>query len=342
VPKHMLVKLVRKEQERAEEDRGDKAPVLLARQNRLAKRLGRASRGYVLAGAGVVVGAVVVVSLLSWLAPDSDRPVGHPLEVVERVADGVLEQVDEQVATLLGTEEGTVLRDVRENLTAVGSRIPWSGRASEITPNRSAVSSSPTAPAPTIHPTLNTPVQKSPRRRLRTSRRLRTRRRRAARARRRHLSQSLSQSRSLPRHGRADNVASCNGRAPYSSSHRRPSPYHGGNLTPQRSLPLHPEKSPFRRGASHRRGSSDRASSHGRGTSTAPNRRAAPYHGPATTAADRARLRRRVVRSGQRPAGVLKRSRPFSSSSSSPAPRDTRSRPLSWATLSKLRIFIVF
>ena len=162
MPKHMLVKLVRKEQERAEEDRGKKAPVLLARQNRLAKRLGRASRGYVLAGAGVVVGAVVVVSLLSWLAPDSDRPVGHPLEVVERVADGVLEQVDEQVATLLGTEGGTVLRDVRENLTAVGSRIPWSGRASEITPNRSTANSSPTAPAPTIHPTLNTPVQEEP------------------------------------------------------------------------------------------------------------------------------------------------------------------------------------
>ena len=160
--KHMLVKLASKEQERAEEDRGDKAPVLLARQNRLAKRLGRVSRGYVLAGAGVVVGAVVVVSLLSWLAPDSDRPVGHPLEVVERVADGVLEQVDEQVATLLGTEGGTVLRDVRENLTAVGSRIPWSGRASEITPNRSTVSSSPPAPASTIHPTLNTPVQEEP------------------------------------------------------------------------------------------------------------------------------------------------------------------------------------
>lgn len=162
MPKHMLVKLASKEQERAEEDRGKKAPVLLARQNRLAKRLGRASRGYVLAGAGVVVGAVVVVSLLSWLAPDSDRPVGHPLEVVGRVADGVLEQVDEQVATLLGTEGGTVLRDVRENLTAVGSRIPWSGRANEITPNRSTVSSSPTAPAPTIHPTLNTPVQEEP------------------------------------------------------------------------------------------------------------------------------------------------------------------------------------
>jgi hypothetical protein len=106
VPKHMLLKLVR----RKEEDRGEKAPVLLRGPRTglllLLRRLGSTSRGYALAGAGVVVGAVVVVSLLSWLAPDSDRPVGHPLEVVERVAGGVLEQVDGQVAALLGTEGG--------------------------------------------------------------------------------------------------------------------------------------------------------------------------------------------------------------------------------------------
>src|SRR4028119_1377105 len=113
MPKPMLLKLVRKDEQ--EEDRGKKPPVLLARPNRLAKRLGRASRGdgaagggggggarrkpppallarpnrlakrlgrasrgYALAGAGVVVGAVMVVSLLSWLAPDSDRPGGAP------------------------------------------------------------------------------------------------------------------------------------------------------------------------------------------------------------------------------------------------------------------------
>ncbi len=93
--KHMVLKLVRrKEEEQEAGDRGEKAPVLLARPNRLAKRLGRASRGYALAGAGVVVGAVGFVSLLSWLAPDSDRPVGHPLEMVGRAAGGVLEQVD--------------------------------------------------------------------------------------------------------------------------------------------------------------------------------------------------------------------------------------------------------
>ena len=159
--KPILLKLARKEAER-EEDRGEKAPVLLARPNRLAKRLGRASRGYALAGAGVVVGAVGFVSILSWLAPDSDRPIGHPLEVVERLAGGVLEQVDDQVAALLGTEGETVSRDVRENLTAVGSRIPWSGRVSEITPDRYSAGSGPSTPIPTTRSTLNTPAQEEP------------------------------------------------------------------------------------------------------------------------------------------------------------------------------------
>ena len=132
MPKHMLLKLVR----RKEEDRGEKAPVLLRGPRTglllLLRRLGSTSRGYALAGAGVVVGAVVVVSLLSWLAPDSDRPVGHPLEVVDRVTGGVLEQVDGQVAALLGTEGETVLRSVREGLAAASSATPWPGNPAEI------------------------------------------------------------------------------------------------------------------------------------------------------------------------------------------------------------------
>ena len=126
MPKPALKQLARK-QEQEEEGQGSYAPALLAARTgllRLVRRLGHASRGYVLAGVGVVAAAVMAVSLLSWLAPDSDRPIGHPLEVVERVAGGVLEQVDDQVAALLGTEGETVSRDVRENLTAVGSRIP--------------------------------------------------------------------------------------------------------------------------------------------------------------------------------------------------------------------------
>jgi hypothetical protein len=157
-----MLKLVRKQEEH-EEDRGANAPVLLsARQNPLARRLGQASRGYVLAGAGVVVGAVGFVSLFTWLAPDSDRPIGYPLEVVGRVADGVLDQVDDRVAALLGTDGENVLQDVRENLTAVGSRTPWSRRVSEILPARSSASSGPSAPAPTARPALDAPAPEEP------------------------------------------------------------------------------------------------------------------------------------------------------------------------------------
>ena len=157
MPKPTMLKQPVRKQDQQEEDRGEKAPVLLlaARTGliRLVGRLGRAGRGYALAGAGVVVAAVGFVSLLSWLAPDSDRPIGYPLEVVERILPSVLEQVDDQVAALLGTEGETVLRDVRENLTAVGSRIPWSGRVNEILPDQSSASSEPSVPA--TRPTLN-------------------------------------------------------------------------------------------------------------------------------------------------------------------------------------------
>jgi hypothetical protein len=37
-----------------------------------------------------------VVSLLTWLAPDSDRPL--PLELVDRALPGAVEQVEEQTA----------------------------------------------------------------------------------------------------------------------------------------------------------------------------------------------------------------------------------------------------
>jgi hypothetical protein len=165
MPKPTMLKLVRKEDEEQGEDRGTKPPVLRGPRPGLLlllRRLGRTSRGYALAGAGVVVGAVVVVSLLSWLAPDSDRPMGHPLETVGWVAGGVLEQVDDQVEALLGTDGETVLQDVRENLAAVSSRISWSGRGSEVTPDRSSASSGPSTPASTTRSTLDTPAQEDP------------------------------------------------------------------------------------------------------------------------------------------------------------------------------------
>jgi hypothetical protein len=48
-----------------------------------------------LLSAGAVVVAVVV-SLLTWLAPDCDRPL--PLELVDRALPGAVEQVEEQTA----------------------------------------------------------------------------------------------------------------------------------------------------------------------------------------------------------------------------------------------------
>src|SRR5918994_3010383 len=134
-----MLKLVRKDEQQEEEDRGLKTPALLlaARTGllRLVGRVGRAGRGYALAGAGVVAAAVVAVSLLSWLAPDSDRPMASPLEVVGRVAGGVIEQVDDQVGALLlgGTDgENTVLRSVREGLATATSATPWSGKSTEV------------------------------------------------------------------------------------------------------------------------------------------------------------------------------------------------------------------
>src|SRR5215210_2136358 len=140
--------------------RGVKAPALpAASPNFLLRRFERASRGHVLAGAGVIVAAVTVVSLLTWWAPDSDRPIGHPLEAIERVLPGVLDQVDEQVATLLGVEKGTVLRNVREGLVAVGSGISRPvEKLREVTADRSSANTSisPVAPAPATLPESNT------------------------------------------------------------------------------------------------------------------------------------------------------------------------------------------
>src|SRR5918995_4772831 len=149
----MLKQPVRKDQEH-EEDRGEKkAPVLLAgRSKGFLGRLGSAGRGYALAGAGVVAAAVVAVSLLSWLAPDSDRPIASPLEAVGRVASGVVEQVDDQVEALLGTyEEKPILRSVREGIATASSATPWpSGKSIEVaaSPSTGPASSSSSA-APT-------------------------------------------------------------------------------------------------------------------------------------------------------------------------------------------------
>lgn len=101
--------------------RGEKAPALFARPKAFLGRLARASRGYALMGAGVVGAAVVVVSLLTFLAPDSDRPlIGRPIGAVQSVLPGVLEQVEDRVvqaATLLGVDKESI-QNVGENMSA--------------------------------------------------------------------------------------------------------------------------------------------------------------------------------------------------------------------------------
>ena len=176
----MLNQPVRKEQE--QEDRGEKAPVLLAARTGLVLllgRLGRVGRGYALAGAEVVAAAVVAVSLLSWLAPDSDRPIASPLEAVGRVAGGVIEQVDDRVEALLGTDgEKTILRSLREGIAEASSAIPWpssksieiadspstgppGGSSSSEAPTRSGAPSSASEGAPTSQPASSTPSPSS-------------------------------------------------------------------------------------------------------------------------------------------------------------------------------------
>jgi hypothetical protein len=145
VPK-LVQKLIRKE------GRGENAPALPRLKARLM-RLGRlANRGSLSAGAGVVAAAVVVVSLLTWLAPDSDRPV--PLQLVDRVLPGVAEQVEEQAAALIegGKEVAqSAARNVREGVLGAGLRAAQDG-----------IPASLSAPLPVVLPTpSSTPTSQS-------------------------------------------------------------------------------------------------------------------------------------------------------------------------------------
>ena len=142
----LVQKLIRKE------GRGVFAPALPRLKTRLT-RLGRhANRGALSAGTGVVAAAVVVVSLLTWLAPDSDRPV--PLQLVDRVLPGVAEQVEEQAAALIegGKEVAqSAARNVREGVLGAGLRAAQAGIPTSLSAPLPAVlptpSSMPTSPS---------------------------------------------------------------------------------------------------------------------------------------------------------------------------------------------------
>src|SRR5215210_4528414 len=124
--------------------RGIKSPALSRPKLLLGRRGGDKHRS-LFAGAGVIAAAVVVVSFLTWLAPDSDRPM--PLQVVDRVLPGVAEQIEEQAATVLEGGKETVqntVRNVREGLAGAGPGIARIANAS----SRSVVSSPATPPTP--------------------------------------------------------------------------------------------------------------------------------------------------------------------------------------------------
>lgn len=133
--------------------RGEKAPALFARPKALLGRLARASRGYALMGAGVVGAAVVVVSLLTFLAPDSDRPlIGRPIGTVQSVLPVVLEQVEDRVvqaATLLGVDKESI-QNVGENMSAglAAARTGISTAWAPIPGIPPAAGTAPTTPAP--------------------------------------------------------------------------------------------------------------------------------------------------------------------------------------------------
>ena len=142
----LVQKLIRKE------GRGVFAPALPRLKTRFM-RLGRpTNRGSLSAGAGVVAAAVVVVSFLTWLAPDSDRPV--PLQLVDRVLPGVAEQVEEQAAALIegGKEVAqSAARNVREGVLGAGLRAAQDGIPASLSAPLPAVlptpSSTPTSPS---------------------------------------------------------------------------------------------------------------------------------------------------------------------------------------------------
>jgi hypothetical protein len=118
----------------------------------LSETLGRASRGHLFAGAGVVAAAVVLVSVLTWWN-GMKTPMSYPMEAVERVLPaGVAEQVEEQAVTLMeGSTEAlrSSVRSVSEGLAGAGLGI---GRLT----NSAAVSSSGSL-VPSLSSVLPTP-----------------------------------------------------------------------------------------------------------------------------------------------------------------------------------------
>src|SRR4051812_48471031 len=131
--------------------RGVEAPASVGRANYL--KLVRVTRGYAFAGAGVVVVAVALISVLTWMGPASERPL--PSKLVDHFLPGVIEQVDSKVATtlapLLRVDKGPELPNVHTVLASVRE-----GLGSALRP----ASASPLAPSLSPHHTTSMPTSK--------------------------------------------------------------------------------------------------------------------------------------------------------------------------------------
>jgi hypothetical protein len=134
--------------------RGVKAPASVGRANPLS--LVRTTRGYLFAGAGVVVAAVALISVLTWMGADSEKPI--PSKVIDHLLPGVVEQVDSKVATtlapLLRVDKGLELPNVHTALASVREGLGTALRpasASPLTPSLSPphTTSMPSTPMPT-------------------------------------------------------------------------------------------------------------------------------------------------------------------------------------------------
>src|SRR5918994_1010972 len=131
-----------------------------------ALRFGSGSRQHLFMSAGVIVAAVVLVSFLTWLN-DAHKPIVRSIEeAVESSLPEALEQVDDQVATLLGVDEESV-RSMRESVaglvTSRPERILEIATGQPVSASAAApASEDPSSPAATDVPPTQTMSEPSP------------------------------------------------------------------------------------------------------------------------------------------------------------------------------------
>ena len=128
-------------------------------EGKLALRLRRPTTWYGLTSISVIAALAVVVSLLTWWN-DLYRPITHPIEAINRLhpaeaLEQVVEQVDGQVASLLGVDKESV-QAVRQSLIGASLGIPQlGGKLYEVAAIHPAETSSAASLSPAILPVPN-------------------------------------------------------------------------------------------------------------------------------------------------------------------------------------------